>query len=40
MEEEARLEETATGLEPVSEGWFVVNVRDARWSRHPAFGAA
>ena len=29
MVEEARLEETETGLKPVSEGWFVVNVRDA-----------
>jgi uncharacterized cupin superfamily protein len=40
MVEEARLEETETGLKPVSEGWFVVNVRDARWARSPAFGWA
>jgi uncharacterized cupin superfamily protein len=39
MVEEAQLEETETGLEPVSEGWFVVNVRDARWMRHEMFGA-
>ena len=40
MVEEAQLEETETGLMPVSEGWFVVNVRDARWRRGEAFGAA
>jgi len=28
---EARLEDSGSGLEPVSEGWFVVNVRDAQW---------
>jgi hypothetical protein len=29
---EARLEDFGSGLTPVSEGWFVVNVRDAeRW---------
>lgn len=39
MVEEARLEETETGLRPVGEGWFVVNVRDARWMRHETFGA-
>ena len=26
MVEEARFEETESGFEPVSEGWFVVNV--------------
>jgi uncharacterized cupin superfamily protein len=31
MVEEARLEESEYGLEPVTEGWFVVNVRDAVW---------
>ena len=31
MVEGAQLEETETGLRPVSDGWFVVNVRDARW---------
>ena len=40
MVEEAQLAETETGFGPVSEGWFVVNVRDARWMRHEAFGAA
>lgn len=29
--EEARLEQTDSGLGPVTEGWFVVNVRDAAW---------
>jgi uncharacterized cupin superfamily protein len=28
---EARLEDAGGGLRPVSEGWFVVNVRDAQW---------
>jgi len=28
---EARLEDSASGLAPVSEGWFVVSVRDAEW---------
>jgi uncharacterized cupin superfamily protein len=28
---EARLEESGSGLSPTSEGWFVVNVRDATW---------
>ena len=31
MVPEAKLEETETGLVPVSAGWFVVNARDARW---------
>ena len=39
MVEEARLEETETGLMPVGDGWFVVNARDARWARNGAFGA-
>jgi uncharacterized cupin superfamily protein len=30
---EAQLEETEHGLVPVSEGWFVVNARAARWYR-------
>ena len=29
---EARLEDSGSGLAPAGEGWFVVNVRDARWS--------
>jgi uncharacterized cupin superfamily protein len=40
MVEEAQLEETETGLKPISQGWFVVNVRDARWTRNEAFGAS
>ena len=28
---EAQLEDSGSGLTPVSEGWFVVNVRDAEW---------
>ncbi len=40
MVEEARLEQTGTGLGPTSEGWFVVNVRDARWMAGVVWGAA
>jgi uncharacterized cupin superfamily protein len=29
--DEARLEDGGSGLAPVSDGWFVVNVRDAEW---------
>jgi uncharacterized cupin superfamily protein len=29
--EEARLEDSGSGLAPTSDGWFVVNVRDAHW---------
>jgi uncharacterized cupin superfamily protein len=39
MVEEARLEELDSGLAPVSEGWLVVNVRDAAWLTNEAFGA-
>ncbi len=39
MIEEARMEPTDGGLTPVTPGWFVVNVRDAAWSRHDTFGA-
>ena len=28
---EARLDESGSGLAPTSDGWFVVNVRDAQW---------
>jgi uncharacterized cupin superfamily protein len=35
---EAPLKETAGGLEPAGEGWFVVNARDACWWRNEAFG--
>ena len=28
---EARLADSGSGLAPASDGWFVVNVRDAEW---------
>ena len=28
---EARVEDLGSGLAPITEGWFVVNVRDAEW---------
>jgi hypothetical protein len=31
MVREARFEELDSGLAPVTDGWFVVNVRDAAW---------
>jgi uncharacterized cupin superfamily protein len=37
---EARLERLDTGLAPVEDGWFVVNVRDAAWIGNEAFGSA
>jgi uncharacterized cupin superfamily protein len=40
MVEEARLEAVDSGLAPVAEGWFVVNVRDAAWLSNDAFGSA
>jgi len=40
MVDEARLEETAGGLAPASEGWFVVNVRDGRWMTNDVLGDA
>jgi uncharacterized cupin superfamily protein len=39
MEFEAHLEDVGSGLAPVTEGWFVVNVRDAAWLTNDAFGA-
>ena len=36
--EEARLEDVGSGLAPLSPGWFVVNVGEAAWLRHDAFG--
>ncbi len=38
MTDEAQLEEWPTGLVPASDGWFVVNARDAAWFAHDAFG--
>ncbi len=39
MVEQARLETMDSGLAPISEGWFVVNVRDAAWLTNEKFGA-
>ena len=36
--EEARLEEVASGLAPVTPGWFVVNARDAAWMNNDHTG--
>lgn len=36
--EEARLEETETGLVPRGQGWYIANVRDLSWHRLPANG--
>jgi uncharacterized cupin superfamily protein len=35
---EAELRDTGAGLVPASEGWFVLNARDARWFRRPGRG--
>jgi hypothetical protein len=37
---EAQLEETAGGLAPATEGWFVVNVRAGRWMTNEVLGDA
>ena len=39
MTEEARVETLESGLAPMTEGWFTVNVREAAWQMHPEFGA-
>ncbi len=39
MIEQARLEPVASGLAPVSPGWFVVNARDAAWTSNDRVGA-
>jgi uncharacterized cupin superfamily protein len=36
---EARLADTGAGLVPQSDGWFVLNVRDAAWLRNDELGA-
>ena len=36
---EARLENSGSGLAPVTEGWFVVSVRDAEWFSSTTRGA-
>ena len=36
---EAQLEDSGSGLTPVTQGWFVVNVRDAEWWSSESRGA-
>lgn len=36
---EAPLEQTAHGMRPAGEGWFVLNVQDACWFQNERFGA-
>jgi uncharacterized cupin superfamily protein len=36
---EAKLEQRDSGLAPASEGWFVMNVRDAEWFTSESFGS-
>jgi mannose-6-phosphate isomerase-like protein (cupin superfamily) len=38
MVPEAELEQTEAGLVPASEGWFVLNAREARWVRREGRG--
>jgi uncharacterized cupin superfamily protein len=40
MVEEARLEERPEGRTAVTDGWFVLNVRDGPWVKNERFGAA
>ena len=40
MVPEAELKPTEAGLVPTSEGWFVLNVQDARWWEKPGQGFA
>jgi uncharacterized cupin superfamily protein len=35
---EARMERVASGLAPVTPGWFVVNTADAAWTNHDLYG--
>jgi uncharacterized cupin superfamily protein len=37
---EARLDDSGSGIGPATDGWFVVNVRDANWWTSEAFGSA
>ena len=39
MVQEASLDDVGSGLAPLTDGWFVVNVRDAAWLTNDAFGA-
>ena len=36
---EARLEDSGSGVAPTGDGWFVSNVRDARWFSSETFGS-
>ena len=36
---EARLEDSGSGLAPASDGWFIVNVREAEWWVSETFGS-
>ena len=36
---EAQLDDSGSGLVPASDGWFVVNVRDAEWWTSKTFGS-
>ena len=40
MIEQARFEQLTAGVTPVTEGWFVVNVRDAPWVTNDELGSA
>jgi uncharacterized cupin superfamily protein len=37
---EARLKDYGSGLAPATDGWFVVNAREAAWLTHDVFGAS
>jgi len=37
--DEARLDDTGSGLAPTGKGWFVVNVRDTEWMTSDTFGS-
>ena len=39
MVQEASLVDVGSGLAPLTDGWFVVNIRDAAWLTNDAFGA-
>ncbi len=38
MVTEARLERVASGLAPVTPGWFIVNTADAAWTNNDSYG--
>lgn len=40
MTRKASLGDVGSGLAPETDGWFVVNVRDAAWLTHDVFGAS